>query len=271
MKYKIVATDLDGTLIGSDLKLSEENRKAIKELSEKGVLVVPATGRAVSAIDSDYILPEMKYIISTNGAAVFDRQTGGKIFCGLSKELAAFVMSVVFKYDTHTIVHKDGNIYGDIKKASEYEKYHMNSSVVDVLTKSCVFVEGFEETILSEGDVEGVSSFFANEEDVKKCREELSANVDLSIVEGWNCNLEIFYKKAGKGNALELLAENLGLKMENVISVGDSDNDVQMVSMSGVGLATANACEKLKMVADEVICTNDEHVMEYILNKYFFE
>ena len=81
--------------------------------------------------------------------------------------------------------------------------------------------------------------------------------------------MEIFCKDAGKGSALKILAENLGIEMEDVISIGDSDNDKQMTLMAGLGLACENACDSLKKVADKIICTNDEHVIRYVQENYF--
>ena len=89
------------------------------------------------------------------------------------------------------------------------------------------------------------------------------------MAEAWERNLEVFFKDAGKGNALKILTEKLGVDMQEVLSIGDSNNDGQMTAMSGLGLATANACESLKEIADEVICTNDEHVVKYVLQHYF--
>ena len=82
-------------------------------------------------------------------------------------------------------------------------------------------------------------------------------------------NLEIFFKDAGKGSALKILAQKLNMELDDVISIGDSDNDRQMTVMSGLGLVTENGCDSLKEVADKVICSNDEHVMRYVKNHYF--
>ena len=91
----------------------------------------------------------------------------------------------------------------------------------------------------------------------------------MHIVEGWECNLEIFFKNAGKDNALKRLAEKLNLDMKNVISIGDSDNDRQMTILSGLGLAVENACDLLKEAADKIICSNNESVVRYVIDHYF--
>ena len=121
------------------------------------------------------------------------------------------------------------------------------------------------------GGIECLAVFFTSKEDRDACLALVEAHPDLYAVKAWEYNLEIFSKKAGKGNALRCLAQKLGMELQDIISIGDSDNDRQMTSVAGLGLATANSCESLKNIADAVICSNDEHVMQYVKEHYFKE
>ena len=266
--YRLIACDLDGTLMGTDLRLSEENLQAMKELTRQGVLIVPATGRTICEMREIFDLPEIRYVIYSNGAAIFDKKTGKSIILGLEGDTLGFVFDTVLKYDTFVVIHKDGKTYADKKKASELQKYHVSVNVEYLVNEYCTLVDDFEEQLPSR-DVESVVVCFSNGEDVDACRKILSSNPDLHTAEAWEYNLEIFFKDAGKGSALEILAHKLNLGLENIISIGDSDNDRQMTSMSGLGLVTENGCDSLKEIADKVICSNDEHVMRYVKNHYF--
>ena len=82
-------------------------------------------------------------------------------------------------------------------------------------------------------------------------------------------NLEIMNIDAGKGNALYALCDLVGVAYEDTISIGDSDNDSSVTKAAGLGLAMENACDALKAIADEIICTNEEHAAVYVLNHYF--
>ena len=269
MNYKLIACDLDGTLIGSDLTLSEENKHAIKELTEQGIIVVPTTGRTIVEMREVFDLPEIRYVIYSNGAAVFDKETQEETFFGIDEELTHFLLTTLFKYDTYVVIHKNGKTYGDRKKLERPGDYHVSFNVEELIRDFCIWDENFESNALSGGGIECAAVFFANREEMEECRRILESNPRLHTVVGWDYNLEIFNKNAGKGSALEVLTKKLGLEMKQVISIGDSDNDTQMTKMSGLGLATGNACETLKEVADEVICTNDEHVMKFVKDKYF--
>lgn len=117
--------------------------------------------------------------------------------------------------------------------------------------------------------VESIVVFFANDNDKEKCIHELSQNSNLYLAEVSKYSLEIFSVEAGKDKALMKLAKSLNLKMEEIISVGDSGNDIAMTKVSGLGLSTSNGSETLKQVADTIICSNQEHVVRYVAEEYF--
>lgn len=267
-KYRLIACDLDGTLLNSEMKLSRENYRAIKELTKQGIVFVPTTGRTLCEMGEVTDLPEIRYMIYSNGSAILDKETDETISLGLVGENSRFVYNVLKKYDAFIVMHKNGQTCYDkemIKRIPEFEFCADVSELVEVYARA---FDDFEKEFVS-GEIESVSGFFINEKAKDKCKEELSENPDLYVAEAWERNLEVFFKDAGKGNALKILTEKLGVDMQEVLSIGDSNNDGQMTAMSGLGLATANACESLKEIADEVICTNDEHVVKYVLQHYF--
>ena len=266
--YKIIACDLDGTLVGTDLKLSHENYMAIKQLADMGVHFVPATGRTLCEMEEIYKLPEVRYVIYSNGAAIYDKATEENIFMGLGDDETRFVYGILEKYDALAVIHKDGKTYADKDKVQNISKYNVNANVDYLVKNCCIQDDNFKDTFLS-GGLESLSVFFKIPGDAGECFEALSANPDLRAVDGFSCNLEIFSKDAGKGTSVKILADKLGIAMEDVISIGDSDNDKQMTLMAGLGLVCKNGCESLKEVADKIICSNDEHVVSYVKKNYF--
>ncbi len=261
--YKLIASDLDGTLLDSSTNLSEENRRAIKELTDMGVVIVPTTGRVISEMRQVYDLPEIRYVIYSTGAAIYDKQTQETTLFGLDAELTNFIFDALDKYDALTIVHRDGNAYVERSKALRACDYSLHKHVQSIVENFCIQIENLRETF-ADGNIEGFASFFADERERDEYRNIISSNSELYCTVAWERNLEVFHKSAGKGRAIRHLADKLGVEMKNVISIGDSGNDVDMTLMSGLGLATANATDVLKKVADKVICTNDEHIMRYV-------
>ena len=136
--YKLIACDLDGTLIGSDMNLSEENRRAIKELFDRGVMVVPISGRTLCEMKDVSDLPEVRYVIYSNGAAIYDKETGENTFLGLDDDTTRFLFDVLEPLDALTVLHKDGQTYADAERMQNPEHYHLSFNVDCMLKRYCV-------------------------------------------------------------------------------------------------------------------------------------
>lgn len=265
----MVVCDLDGTLLNNEMKLSAENRFAIKQLAERNVYFVPATGRSISEMTDIAENQNIQYIICSNGAVVFDKKTQQSICMCMSQKNSKFVLDTVKLYDVYIIMHHNGKTYSAKLNTEIASKYHVNSTVY-TLVQDCANIEGnLEELAYSMNSVESIVVFFANDDDKEKCIHKLCRNSNIHLAEVSKYSLEIFSVDAGKDKALMKLAKLLNLKMEEIISVGDSGNDIAMTKVSGLGLSTSNGSEKLKQVADKIICSNQEHVVQYIAEEYF--
>jgi len=266
-KYKMIACDLDGTLFGSDSVLSKENNKAIKEIVNKGIPFVPCTGRTLSEFREVAEHPDVRYIIYSAGAAIMDKQTGERIQNGLSNEMKANILDILSHFDCFPFIHADGKCYVDRALDGMGKKYNLN----DILCCSAalaISIDNFNDFFM-ETEAEYFSVFFKSSEDHKKCREMLMQDESILMAEPWPLNIEIFNKKAGKDSALRILAKKLGIDMSEVISIGDSDNDIAALKAAGLGIAVSNGTDAIKEIADEIACSNDEHIAEYVLKKYF--
>lgn len=267
-KYKIVASDLDGTLFDSNGNISCENLLAIKALYEKGVQFVPSTGRSLSEIPKELTgSTYIRYYIYSNGSVVYDKQTGSRSFLCMSNTLINNVLDIICSYDIHFTVRQNGKTYVDIAEQGEEKHRYFNlcrahSDVIKNFSTSVPELEKFSRTL---EDTETVAVFFHKNDELQSCRKRLTALSGIRIVDSWENNLELFSSDAGKGNALKLLSNMIGVGICNTIAVGDSDNDTSMIKEAGLGLAVKNACDCLRKEADEVICTNDEHCIDYIL------
>ena len=110
--YRILASDLDWTLLNSKGMVSEENEATIRDLTEKGVFFVPASGRTLCEIPS--IIrdnPFIRYIIHSDGAVVYDKQTGERIDASMSREVARMLMDILLEYDVSMTVRNKGKSY----------------------------------------------------------------------------------------------------------------------------------------------------------------
>lgn len=139
-----------------------------------------------------------------------------------------------------------------------------------IVRNFATYLDDMRGAICSAENIEVFSIFFHSYDDKQTCKEYLSRYKDLlRFTEVTEYNLEIFNIDAGKGNALYKLADLVGVPYSETMSIGDSDNDRTVTEAAGLGLAVANASDSLKSIADEIICSNEEHVIDYVLKKYF--
>lgn len=154
---------------------------------------------------------------------------------------------------------------------SGVKRHILNSKrKLNVVVRSyAVCLDDLKKISYSRENVEVFSVFFHNLDDKIACKNYFAQMGSLRVVEASEYNLEIININAGKGNALHSLADMLDVSYSDTISIGDSDNDSSIVQAAGLGFAVSNACSSLKKLANEVICSNEEHVILYVLSHYF--
>ncbi len=266
--YKLIASDLDGTLFNNKTQISHENIDAIAKLCDRGILFVPASGRTMSEMPSTLLdNPNIRYYIYSNGAAAIDTHTGEKILMCMSKSIVSKVLDTLYSYKTHITLRHDGICYidADYQKESDYKFYNVHKVHKRVITQYAVLKNNFKKFVYSLDDVEVMSIFFNSESELLKCKEQLSGIEDIVVADSWPFNLEIFSSKAGKGAALSALLKKLGLERSQSIGIGDSGNDLSLVKDAGLGLCVQNGSDSLKAVTDRIICSNEQHAIKYIL------
>ncbi len=270
--YKIVASDLDGTLLDEKSEVSKENIAAIHKFAKKGVWFVPSTGRTMAEIPEKIKNnPDIRYFIHSNGAVVFDKKTGDRILNCVEQSIGKKVLDIVSDYQVHMTLRKDGDCHVDAGCQTEeiWDYYNVCREHQVVVRDYAKLHEDFKERIYSSDDVEVFSFFFHSMEEKLECKERLLQIKEVKVAAAAEYNLEIFNANAGKGQALYMLADLLGVDYSQTISMGDSNNDSSITQAAGLGLAVSNACQSLKDVADEIICSNEEHAAEYVFNRYF--
>lgn len=267
-KYKMVACDLDGTLYGSDLCVSKENNQAISEFFKKGIPFVPCTGRTLSEMKEMVENPDIRYIIYSSGAGILDKETGERIENGFPREVKGRLLDIFSKYKFFPLVHADGKCYMNENLKGKEQEYNLSNAICRIVNNIALSFSDFEKEF-TEKEVESLSIFFKDEAERKLCREELMSDGRFVVSESWNLNLEVFYIGAGKANGIKILADKLGIDIREVISVGDSDNDAKALEICGLGICVSNGNDEIRKIADEIACSNDENVAEYVLKKYF--
>ncbi|MBR2010509.1 MAG: HAD family phosphatase [Clostridia bacterium] len=269
--YKILSCDLDGTLFDHGKHVSEENDRAMRALTARGCLFVINTGRTYSEIPKELREhPAVQYIICSDGAAIYDKKNNTRLSLCMENEVSNQVLDILDDYDTSLTLRKDGSCYVDAAthNDADYIAHHANSAWRYFFYTYGVPKENFKGFCREATQTEMICPFFANADERAEAAERLAALESVQLASTADANLEIFSKKAGKGNALLHLAAQLGIDRAQTIAVGDSTNDSDMILKAGLGLAMENACPELKSIADAVICKNTDHAVPYILRHY---
>ncbi len=269
LNYKIIASDLDGTLLKDDKTISRENLDAIKKFTEMGGIFVPTTGRSVGELPDALINnPHIRYIICSDGTGIYDKVTEKCEFDAMPHDLLMRAVDIFLDYDVHMVLHYNNAAYSDTNKEifNREQMEHFGELIPQFAhytysTHKPDF-RGFCDSI--EG-AELLFTFFWDKSQIDDCVKRLEEIDEFNICSSADSSIEIIRKTSNKGLALLRLADMLGIKREETIAVGDNTNDMNFVASAGLGLAMGNAVDTLKAVADRVICTNEEHNIDYIV------
>ena len=265
---KIVALDLDGTLLDSRKGLSPRNRAALERAAEKGVYIVPTTRRFFGMMPAVVReLPFVRYAITINGAQVYDREADEAIVREeMPVEDSVAMMEMLDGHDVIYDCYRQnwGWMTESLQaKAADYATDEHYLKMVLEFRRPVPDLKAYLRETAAEGGVQKVMLFSRRDDpsavELAAIRREMAERFPSVRVTAstWN-NLELNSSAAHKGNALRRFAEHLGLSLENCAAFGDELNDLSMVEMAGVGVAMANAVPEVKRAASRIASSNDE-------------
>lgn len=259
--YKLIAADLDDTLLNDELQVSPRNRESFILAREKGVIVTIATGRMFrSALPIALDLGIKGPIITYQGALV-KGVTDGKIYAHqpVPFELAGEVLDEGYKAGIHMNIYLDDNLYVDT--VTEEAQFYVNQAKVDVFPVGNLirFLDKEPTKILFMGEPSRLD--FLRKELKEKFGEA------LYITKSKPYYLEFMHPKATKMHGLAALAEGLGIFPEEIITFGDSYNDIEMLEYAGLGVAMGNSPQDIKNKANLVTESNNNDGVAQIIEK----
>lgn len=269
-KISLVGVDLDGTLLRNDKTISEETKKAVKSAFERGITVVPVTGRPLCGIPLFILdMPEMRYVISTNGARITDIKADKTVYeSPLSKEKTAQLIEYTTDcgYDFEAFAEGIGYIEPALMK--KHIEAYGNSPVADYIKTSRKTVESikefFEKTEKCADEIFITLSDSAKRDELF---EKMSPDREIQLCCLEERFLEVTKKGTDKGTAFNYLREMLGIDKNATAAFGDNDNDSLFLKSAAVSVVMGNAADKLKKCADIIAPSNEDDGVAFILNK----
>lgn len=264
-KFKLIATDLDDTLLNDGIEVSAENRAALQKAMEMGVIVTIATGRMFrSALPIAEQLGIRAPIITYQGALVRDTVTGETLSERLVPlQLAQRVLEEGYRADLHMNVYIEDRLIVD-RITPEGTGYAKLAEVeMNPVGNLLVFLKQDPVKIL----------YIADPDMLDRLNRELQDKFGptLYITKSKPNYLEFMHPEATKQHGLKVLAERYGIKREEIMAFGDSYNDIDMLEFAGMGVAMGNAPDKIKEKADYVTAGNNEDGVARVVREFVLE
>jgi len=265
--YKLIAIDMDGTLLKDDKTITSLNKSVLKKARELGVKVVLTSGRPIQGIkkylDELELTGEDDYVIGVNGA-------------------------VICKASDYSVINSDGTLKGkDVKyiynRVKDLGAYiHAFTDKEDLVNIKSRFSD--EEEIRIDLKVRVVD--FPNEvqdddeilkvvlEEDKEILDKITPQIpkDLfekyTVIRSLDFMVEFMNKDCNKATGLEKLAQYLKIDKSEIIAIGDADNDIEMLEYAGLGVAMGNAKDEIKKIANYVTKSNEDDGVAYVIDKF---
>lgn len=287
--YKLIAIDIDGTLLNSNGEVTDRNKQAIQRVLEKNIDVILASGRMPKAI-----LPianeinSNKYLISGNGASIYDIQKDKIIYNNyMNKRKVLEIIDICEKnsmfyniYTNDSVLTKSLNYnilfyHNENKKRAEDKKININ-----IINDMYSYInnyngEDFLKITICDSDkmiFNRIINRLKNLRDIDILEIE---HMSKKIIKHGTEEIEISYfyteitnQNVNKWSAIEELIKILKITKEEVIAIGDNINDKQMIENAGMGIVTGNSSPAMKQIADYIVSTNDESGVAEAIEKY---
>ncbi|MBQ9092253.1 MAG: HAD family phosphatase [Anaerotignum sp.] len=250
---KLVASDLDGTLLNKNKEITPRLFDALEKLDELGIYFVPSTGRPFGTVPKAIKeLPFLKYVITSNGATIYDATEKKNIIENyLTPEAVDAVIEIARELPVITEYFIEGKAYIARNVYDDLTPFDLTESHVTYIKNSRTPVEDFwEEMKRNDTVLENINLVFKDMDLRKETWDKLKALGLASVTAATTKNIEITSLYATKAKALENLCEVLGFTRENVLAMGDGDNDMPMIQFAGIGVAMANGEKHIKQAAD---------------------
>ncbi|KMY54008.1 hydrolase [Bacillus sp. FJAT-27231] len=263
--YKMVAIDLDGTLLNDELVVSQGTIQAIQRAVEQGVVVTIATGRMfLSAKPFAKQLGLNVPLITYQGALIKDVEEKAVMYERLvPPHLAHDLINIAKKRNLHLQVYQDDVLYA--ASENDFIREYVEAAKVPYKVEpdlAKLASRGFQKALFIDAP-EYIDELQA------ELRELFSGQANF--LKSKSAYLEVTHPEADKGIALLHLAQELGIDRSEIIGIGDSYNDFDLVTTAGLGVAMGNAVQGLKDKADYISRSNNEEGVRHVIEKFILK
>ncbi|WHY73257.1 Cof-type HAD-IIB family hydrolase [Fictibacillus enclensis] len=272
MIYRMLVLDIDGTLLRSNFRMDKETRGAIDYVRKKGVYVTLASGRNFPSTKK--VAKALKldgYLISQNGGFIAANQDEPFFESHISREDTNKMVSILENYNCHIrLVHERFSVGNQVQQKNQLVA-RLTLGAGDPLFYPVTFTENLSHHVLEkEITPSKIDVQFFEERERRSAEQHLKNHfANFEYTSSTKCNFEITSPNVTKANALRMLGLKLDIAPEEMVAVGDSHNDREMIEMAGLGVAMGNAPDDVKHAASWITRTNDQLGVPYMIKEVF--
>ena len=257
---KLIALDLDGTLMSPDhVTVSKENKAALKEAHDAGAKIAVATGRTLSIFgDVCEQVPEIDYILYSNGAAVYDRREQRVLHeHALDRTTCTQLLDFLDGFPAFLELYAGGQSYAQKDKEGFFPFDVFPKDFIEQARAGMVAVDDFR-SVLQTRSAEKLTVYLTDKAQYRAVWDALIGRKDLAVTTSFPISIDLTRAGADKGTALQALCRHLGVSPEQCMAFGDAENDFPMLRFAFYGYAMANGSDACKQAASFVTKSNAE-------------
>lgn len=282
---KLIASDLDGTLLVANNEIGTENIKALEYIQNKGIKFVASSGRSYTSISSIFKNSPIKpdYIISCNGSLILSNDGEELKKTPLDKNVARIILSYLednnfcYSIGCKNAMYSLKSSYTRIK--NEYENAHsygdntITGSLTDFydlfqIKEGVIQIDSYKDIIDTDEAILSIICISIDKNRLLEGENALKSVKGITMESSAFNNFEIFHESSSKGSALEFLSNTLKISLDETMALGDNYNDISMLKVANISVAMGNAHDNIKKQCNFITKKNTENGFAHAIYKF---
>ena len=266
---KVIAMDLDGTALNHQKQLTERTRAAIQKAAKSGIQIVVATGRTFSSLAPEVLaMPEITCAITSNGAVVNRIPDGAVLLHNYpNPETVSEIAGMIQGEKIDTEVCTGGQAYIGQSYYDRVLEGKTNRDVQYVKTTRHPVPDIYQFLLEHRVAIENINLNFKTLEEKQQWQQRFQKLPGVTPTSSFLFNVELGGATTSKAHALQALLDEWQMTSQQVMPFGDSENDLGMIQLAGIGVAMANGIEEVRQAADLLAESNEEDGVAKIIEQ----
>lgn len=271
--YKLICIDMDGTLLNSSHKISEISKNTLKKAHDMGIYVVISTGRTYADAEAySNFIGVKSPIIACNGALIKEKDRDEVIHKSIIDESSCTQLLNIFKkYNVKPTYSTPNKVYCSSLKTIIFVEFAKFTGLMNKCIK-LNFIWSWNKWLnifrTEKDNIIKCEIYDRDQEKLNNVRKELEALSGIEVTSSHKNNIEINRIGTSKGKAIEALANYYKIKRDEIIAIGDNENDLSAIAFAGMGIAMGNANERVKKQSNYITDTNDNDGVAKAIDKF---